>query len=140
MHRFFRLGGKSFLKPPSIAHVQTDGSFKNGLSRTAVILQTNEERRLMKTYIDGEHKNSTESEWASILDGIIFSRTNDQGAVELENDNLGVVHTLKMGRATKEMDRYYSNAIAKEVDKLEWISLRWIPREYNRADRLFRGY
>ena len=94
----------------------------------------------MKTYIDGEHKNSTESEWASILDGIIFSRTNDQGAVELENDNLGVVHTLKMGRATKEMDRYYSNAIAKEVDKLEWISLRWIPREYNRADRLFRGY
>jgi len=121
-----------------MARVQTGGFYKNGLSRTAVILRAEEERILLKTYTDGEHKNSTESEWASILDGIIFSRTNDQGAVELENDNLGVVYSLKMGKATKEMERYYANAIAKEVDQLDWFLLRWIPRAYNLADRLFR--
>ena len=138
MRPFHRIAG--LIRPAVVARVQTDGSYHVGqrLSRTAVILRADDEWRLMKTYMEGEHINSTESEWASILDGIQFSIAKDQGALELENDNQGVIEALIKRRAKKEAERYYLNAILEESADLEWLGIRWIPRELNRADTLFR--
>jgi ribonuclease HI len=138
MRPFHRLTG--LIRPAIVARVQTDGSYHHAqrLSRTAVILQTDGEYRLMKTYMEGEHANSTESEWASVLDGLQFSITKDQGAVEIENDNLAVIEAIIRRRAKKEVERYYLHTILEESADLEWLAIRWIPRELNRADTLFR--
>ena len=138
MRPFHRLTG--LIRPAIVARVQTDGSYHHAqrLSRTAVILQAADEHRLMTTYMEGEHVNSTESEWASVLDGLQFSITKDQGAVEIENDNLAVIEAIIRRRAKKEVERYYLHAILEESADLEWLAIRWIPREFNRADTLFR--
>ena len=127
------------LRPPIVAHVQTDGSFTPQVSRTAALLKTvkGEEYSLLKTYF--EHKNCTHSEWCSVLDGILYSVKKDQGSVELENDCLGVVRALTQKR--RPVDRFAADCYGKiyrEVRGLEHFGIRWIPREMNRADQLFR--
>ena len=126
------------VRPPTVAHVQTDGSFSH-VSRTATILKTiqGEEYSLFRTYF--EHKNSQQSEWCSVLDGIIYSIKKDQGAVELENDCLGVIKALMQKR--QPIDRFSAHCYGKiwrEIRGLEHFGIRWIPREMNRADELFR--
>ena len=127
------------VRPVHIAHVQTDGSFTPQASRTATILKTvqGEEYSLFRTYF--EHKNSQQSEWCSVLDGILYSVKKDQGHIELENDCLGVVRALTQKR--QPLDRFAAHCygkIYKEIRGLEHFGIRWIPREMNRADELFR--
>lgn len=126
------------LRPSKLAHVQTDGSFKE-LSHTGVLLKTTipEEYSLLSTYFD--HKNSTHSEWCSILDGILFSKRKDQGSVELENDCLGVIQALTRKKQPRdELSAYFYSSITKEIRGLDHFGIRWIPREMNKADDLFR--
>jgi hypothetical protein len=137
---FTRIGGTSILKPPVLARAQTDGSYHSAykMSRTAVILHTPEKFMMIRSYLDGEHKNSTESEWASIYDGVVFSNTQGQGSLELENDNLGIIRCLQEGKAAKGLEFDYLYEIMRIADDMEWLGVRWIPREQNRADQLFR--
>lgn len=136
---FTRIGGTSILKPPVLARAQTDGSFHSAykMSRTAVILHTPEKYMMIRSYLDGEHKNSTESEWASIYDGVVFSNTQGQGSLELENDNLDIVNSLQEGKAMKGLQYDYLCEIMQIADNMEWLGIRWIPREQNKADQLF---
>uniref|UniRef100_A0A6C0APJ6 RNase H type-1 domain-containing protein n=1 Tax=viral metagenome TaxID=1070528 RepID=A0A6C0APJ6_9ZZZZ len=138
----FSILTKSGPRPPKVALVQTDGSFSTQyveMSRTAVILRTNEhiDYTLIDTYID--HINSTESEWVSVLSGIEFALKKDQGSVELENDCLPVIKHLIFRKppAKSYLADYYSQ-IFKESRKMEYLGVRWIPRELNKADDLFR--
>jgi ribonuclease HI len=128
------------LRPTRVADIQTDGSFSRGnISRTAVILHTTdlEEYKLMNTYFD--HKNSGESEWCSILNGLRYAIKKDQGSVELENDCLPVIQQLiHRKEPRKEYLAYYYISILKEIKQMDYVSVRWIPREFNRADELFR--
>ena len=124
--------------PPKVARVQTDGSFTS-FSRTAVLLRTTtpEEYTLRSTYLD--HVNSTQSEWCSILDGIIFSKRKDQGSIQLENDCLGVIQALLRNRPPRdELTAHFYTTIFKELRELDYFGIRWIPREMNKADQLFR--
>lgn len=129
-------------RPSRVALVQTDGSFSSqyvDMSRTAVLLKTasHEEYSLVDTYTD--HWNSTESEWASVLNGVRFALKKDQGSVELENDCLPVVkHLIAKQRPAKTYLADYYAAIFKESKKMEYLGVRWIPRELNRADDFFR--
>ena len=128
------------LRPNKVADIQTDGSFSRGnISRTAVILHTSDlqEYKLINTYFD--HKNSGESEWCSILNGLRYAIKKDQGSVELENDCLPVVQQLiHRKQPRKEYLAYYYMSILKEIKQMDYVGLRWIPREFNRADELFR--
>jgi hypothetical protein len=128
----------STLRPPKVAHVQTDGSFKE-LSYTGVLLRTTlpEEYSLLSTYFD--HKNATHSEWCSILDGILFSKRKDQGSVELENDCLPVIQSLASKKQPRDaLSAYFYGSITKEMRDLDHFAIRWIPREMNKADDLLR--
>jgi hypothetical protein len=130
----------SKIRPNSIGYVQTDGSFSRGnVSRTAVILNTcdNVNYSLINTYFD--HNNSNESEWCSVLNGIVYAQKKNQGSVELENDCLPVIkHLITRRPPTKSYLMEYYTAIFREVRHMEYLSIRWIPRELNKADDLFR--
>ena len=128
-------------RPAKVALVQTDGSFSSEflMSRTAVLLKCPDaiEYSLVNTYTD--HMNSIEAEWASVLNGIQFALKKDQGSVELENDCLPVMKHLMFRRppAKSYLGDYYG-AVLKEAKKMEYLGVRWIPRELNRADEFFR--
>jgi ribonuclease HI len=129
---FRALKGK---RSPATILVQTDGSFLHSrMSRTASILFTRSNISMVRTYFD--HVNSTESEWCSILDGLAFSLEKGHGSVELENDCLGVIRAL-MSRRRGPFTEYYDE-IHDTIRKMDYVSVRWIPRELNRADDLFR--
>ena len=130
---------KRFTRPLEIAHLQTDGSFRytDRVSRTASLLLSDEKYTSVKTYFD--HKNSYESEWCSILDGIQMTQSNDVSAISLENDNLGVINALIQKRLPRhDYAAVYYDLILKEVKHMDFVEIRWIPRRLNKADALFR--
>lgn len=125
------------IRPSKVAQVQTDGSFTT-ISHTGVLLRTTkpEDFALRSTYF--EHKNSVQSEWCSVLDGILFSKHKNQGSLELENDCLGVVEGLKRKKQPKDaLCAYFYTSIYREIRELDHFGIRWIPREMNKADELF---
>lgn len=130
---------KKTAKPLSAVLLQTDGSFNHQMqiSRTASILQSRQgELTLSKTYMD--HVSSTEAEWCSILDGLKFAVKKDEGSVEVENDNLGIVDHIIGSKKPPRLFMEYYLQIFREVRGLDYVGIRWIPREMNRADDLFR--
>ena len=129
MRPFVSLKG---IRAPHTQLIQTDGSFKSGISRTACLFPRSREY-MLRTYLD--HRHSADSEWCSVLDGIRLAKELDRGAIFLENDCLGVVQALVSRRPPKHMDYYH--AILDEIRQMDYIGIRWIPRELNRADDLF---
>ena len=130
---------KRFSKPLVLAHLQTDGSFRytDRVSRTAALLKSEETYKSVKTYFD--HQNSYESEWCSILDGIQMTQKNEVSSIKVENDNLGVINSLVQRRPPRhEYAAAYYDLILKEVQQMDYVEMRWIPRRYNKADGLFR--
>ena len=140
IQRFSLLFTRRSVEPMIISSLQTDGSFRynDRISRTACLL--NDEGELfksVKTYFD--HKNSYESEWCSILDGIRMSQANGCGDVQLENDNLSVINCLINERPPAQgyVAKYYTDVLHASRD-MDWLEVRWIPRKLNKADGLFR--
>ena len=126
------------LRPLRPVLIQTDGSFiaHKNVSRTACILTVNTvDYKRMATYFD--HQSHVESEWCSILDGIILATAKGQGSIDLENDNLAVVNSIIHGRRPNKYYDYYWT-ILESIKDFEYVGMRWIPRELNRADELFR--
>lgn len=121
-----------------ITQIQTDGSFRQNISRTAVILTKpkGEVYTLSKTYFT--HKNSHESEWCSVLDGIEYSIKKEAQAIDLENDNQGVINSLTSRRPPKSPYADYFYYIMDLTKEFEYVGVRWIPRAQNKADNLFR--
>jgi ribonuclease HI len=140
LKRFSLLSSKVSIKPNSLGLVQTDGSFRytDRISRTACLLKDEGETyRSVKTYFN--HVNSYESEWASVLDGIRMSQDYTIGCLQLENDNLSVIHCLVNERKPSQAyaAKYY-NDVRAAVKDMDWMEIRWISRKYNKADALFR--
>ena len=135
----FVLVNKSLLYP-AVARIQTDGSYsyKTGISRTAAILTVgSSETRYIKTYVD--HMNSMESEWASLVDGLEYSNKKSLKCLIMENDCLPIISSIVLNKAPTNpifLDYYkYFNSLTTGY---KWLGIRWIPREINQADDLFR--
>lgn len=139
-NKFTVITNKSLFRPEYVALVQTDGSYKYEykISRTAVLYLNSEKPQfLIKTYLD--HTGSHESEWASIIDGIEYAIKKENGSIELENDNLSVIRCLitKTPPLNSILKEYYYHTL--ELSKyMDLLSVRWIPRKFNKADRLFK--
>ena len=86
--------------------------------------------------------SSTEAAWHSILMGLDLALEQGELSVALENDNLGVIHGLVTPETIfrHEYARYYKEEIMKRARHTEYLGARWIPREFNRADKLFKEY
>jgi len=138
---FYSLSKGGFLTPELVSHIQTDGSFgmKYQISRTACLMvdSKKEKRTILNTYLD--HKNSYESEWCSIVDGIDFAIKKKEYTLEIENDNLSVIRCLiNKKRPTQSYAVDYFDYVMDISSKIDYLGIRWIPRELNRADNLFR--
>jgi len=139
---FVQLVSKSLLStviPP--VNIQTDGSYSitnNRISRTAVILTKPNgiNHSIWNTYFD--HANSYESEWRSVLDGLEYSLSKKEKAVKLENDNLSVMNSLIRKEPPAGLYKDYYEYIYDLLQKFDNAAFRWIPREKNKADKLFR--
>jgi lipopolysaccharide biosynthesis glycosyltransferase len=61
------------------------------------------------------------------------------GCLQLENDNLSVIHCLVNERKPSQAyaAKYY-NDVRAAVKDMDWMEIRWISRKYNKADALFR--
>ena len=138
---YMRIGGRMVLPPPILSYVQTDGSFRAATprARIAVIIQppADEEQRYM---FPVDANSSTEAEWASVAIGLSLAVERGSDAVALENDNLGVIRSLIFPKTKlrHEYARYYRDRILVSALETSWTGARWIPREENRADNLFR--
>lgn len=124
-----------------VSHMQTDGSFgmQYKISRTACLMldSKKDSRSLIKTYLD--HKNSYESEWCSVVDGIDFALKKKEYTLEIENDNLSLIKCLiNKKRPTQKYAVDYFDYVMDVSSKIDYLAIRWIPRELNKADDLFR--
>ena len=143
---YIRLVGKHpYGTPPFYAVVQTDGSFYSHTQRTrvAAILKPSLLEHLQKRVRTVENAvSSTEAEWCSVAFGLHLALEEGEQCIALENDNLGVIHGLVTpGTAFRhEYANHYKDQIMRLARKAEYVGVRWIPRELNRADALFKEY
>jgi len=129
--------------PPFYAVVQTDGSFYSHTKRTrvAAILTPSVLNHVQKRVLTVENAaSSTEAEWCSVVFGLHLALEQGEHSVALENDNLGVIHGLITPgtQFRHEYARYYKDQLLKLARNADYVGARWIPRELNRADALFR--
>jgi hypothetical protein len=140
---YIRIGGSTVFQPPLIAQLQTDGSFSQARQprgRAAAYLETAAQNMIYKQLWEVQDAiNSTETEWASVAFGLKFALENDESCVGIENDNFGVIAALiHKSKLRHEYARYYRNTIVDLSKYSEWIGLRWIPRQFNKADKILR--
>jgi ribonuclease HI len=145
---FTRIGGREMIQSatfpgqgrpwsPFFSHVQTDGSFTKKAAATAVLLRKSDNTILQKL-VPIQAESSTEAEWVSVFHGLTFALEHNEQIIALENDDFGVISALITQRALKhEYAKHYRNQIVKLVGSSEWTGVRWIPREYNKADDIF---
>lgn len=138
---FITIRRSSLLQIAEPVHIQTDGSFSprnKNLSRTAVVLIKPDGKKFSLSNIYFDHINSYESEWRSVLDGIEYGLKKKSKSINLENDNLAVMNSLiRREKPSGLYDDYYY-LIMEYINKLEYLGIRWIPRNMNKADKLFR--
>ena len=139
---YMRLGGLNVGTPFMSALLQTDGSFnsKTGLSRVAMLLKSENGMTETKNMVHiSKGVDSTETEWASISQGLLFALDNGERNINIENDNFGVVSNLILRDSVPKQDyaQYYRYIILSTANKTLWTGIRWIPREMNKADALF---
>lgn len=134
---------KGVIRPPVVSLAQTDGSYWSHykIGRKAVHFTNNHNGGSIYTFVNTyyETRNSTEAEWASVADGVLYGSMKCP-AIHLENDNLGVVQKI-IGQAKPKYawEREYRDFIYDIVKHdLEYMTISWIPRELNKADSLFR--
>jgi ribonuclease HI len=139
--RFQYVGGK-VLKPIAPSLVQTVGSFhyNSRSGRVAVALYHN--YQLYTKVMDVQKpQNSYEVEWCAVYSGLLFALRYNVVSINIENDNLGLVKNLLTGKINPKDKPYvndYKKAILDLAKQTQWTGIRWIPREQNRADDLFR--
>lgn len=118
---------------PLATLVQTDGAFyPSRVSKTAVFFPVSKDSY---TAMYTDHKDSTESEWRSVFDGV----QKQAPLLCLENDNLGVISSLLLRKPPKQPYRDYYWGILDSVLEKEFVAMRWIPRRFNKAHSLFRS-
>ena len=115
--------------------VQTDGSYTIAKARTAVLFYKGPWiYGYVGTYED--LLDSTEAEWQSVCNGI---RDAGERTLQVENDNQDVIRSLQTRtRPKKDRHAWQFDEIMDLAKEFESLSVRWIPREQNMADHLFR--
>lgn len=121
--------------------LQTDGSYRKHIGRVAAIL-THPNGRYTNLVHMQSARNSYETEWCSVYNGMLFSLEHNATELTIENDNLGVVQHL-VEFPTKRCPDYvahYKHAIRVLANETKHTGIRWIPRKFNRADDLFHKF
>jgi len=146
MGPYTRIVGKHpYGTPPYYAIVQTGGLYHEYTKKTrvAAILKPSILNHLQKRVFVVENASSlTEAKWHSVLRGLELALEEGETCVALEHDNLSIIHGLitPLMKFRHEYAHYYKKQILSTAKHAEWVGARWIPREFNRADALFKEY
>jgi hypothetical protein len=136
-----KVGGKATSLPPLLAHLQVDGSFGPRRTAAVAVKYVSAARDRSATFTKPVYavENCTEAEWIAIYAGITFALENNEKAMIVENDCLGVIHHLMQRDQVLRRDyaRHWRGEIYKLAGQTEWTGVRWIPRAHNKADELF---
>jgi hypothetical protein len=138
---YIRIGGRHIHPPLILTHVQTDGSYGSFVGpRITAIVKPATARHTFRYVKNITAESPTETEWASIALGLEAAIQLDQTAINIDNDNLGVIGGLlnRDNYLRKEYARYWRSIILNLSAKTDWTGVRWIPRRDNRADDIFR--
>ena len=140
---FRRLGGIAKAAPKTSALLQTDGRFIHAtkFSRVAMILRAEQGGDVyQKMEPIAKAKDSTETEWASVYFGLLFALEKNERNIHIENDNMSVIRGLMLPYCELKHDyaKYHRDQILRNATHTYWSAIRWIPRELNKADALFR--
>ena len=139
---FIRVGGHRIYPPAVLTVVQTDGSFnhRSGSATVAARMTKANEVLVERVFPVYNVESSTEAEWASVYFGLQVATQSKEFSVGLENDNLSVIQHLLVGFKSKPRDYayYYNYKIHDTIQGMDWCGIRWIPRERNKADGLFK--
>jgi hypothetical protein len=139
---FIRVAG-GHLEPLTLATIQTDGSYTPSTrdARATAILTPTKSQHTFRHVQSISAESSTEAKWASVAMGLEFAVTHDERAIGIENDCLSVINTLISPHdmfLRHEYARYWRYRILRQAKGIEWFGIRWIPREQNHADDLFK--
>jgi hypothetical protein len=141
---FVKIAGKSVYRPPIMAHLQVDASYKHHMpdaTRCGLILKSASRRLIYQEVLQlGRVQNATEAEWAGLHAAVEFAVEQNELTVEAENDNLGVISVLitRNYPTRHKYANYYYKRIFELGSQMEWLGVRWIPRSINYADDLLR--
>ena len=139
---FLRLAGRCRYPPPVLSVVQTDGLFRHSNGSAAVAACLVRSGELLEESVSPLRnvECSTEAEWASVYYGLLLAQVNKEWSIGIENDCLGVVGQLLHGtyRTPRPYANHYKGKIIEAASAMDWCGIRWIPKEQNKADRLFR--
>ena len=136
-----KVGGRALFKPAMLAHVQVDGSFgprRQAAVAVKFVAAAGDRSAAFKRPVYAV-ENSTEAEWIAVHTGLMFALENNEKAMVIENDCLGIIHHLMQRDQVLRRDyaRFWRAEIYKLAAETEWTGVRWIPRRLNRADDLF---
>jgi hypothetical protein len=68
-----------------------------------------------------------------------YASKRDEGFLEVENDNLGLVRMLiKEIEPVNPIHYPYYSSIQTQLKNFDYVAIRWIPREMNSAHSIFR--
>jgi hypothetical protein len=141
---FVKIAGKSVYRPPIMAHLQVDASYKHHIpdaTMCGLILKSANRRLIYQEVLQlGRVQNATEAEWAGLHAAVEFAVEQNELTVEAENDNLGVISVLitRNYPTRHKYANYYYKRIVELGSQMEWLGVRWIPRSINYADDLLR--
>jgi hypothetical protein len=140
MMPYMRFAGRMAVQPPFLTLIQTDGSYGRQGARVAACIRHSDSYHIFKYLESIQALNSTETEWASVEMGLRNAIDTGATAVGIENDNLGVVYGLMypVNPLKHTYARHWRSQILELGSGLDWAGIRWIDRNLNEADALFR--
>lgn len=121
------------------AKIQAAGSNINSrISGTALFINKSDGVKCCRLNYYFDYKNSNESEWRSVVDGIAYSLKKEEHSLLLENSSLEVIKCLVNRNRPLGRYIYYYDYIFEMQANFDYLAVRWIPRALNNSHNLLR--
>jgi len=127
--------------PIYYAILQTDVYKYSKFTKVSAVLRPSVHDRFASTIFPIDHyASSSEADWESVASGLEFALEQGEESVAIENHNLHVIHGLIVPgiELRHSYAKYHKQRILRLAEHMEWLGARWIPRDMNHADKLFR--
>jgi ribonuclease HI len=136
------VGGRSVWQPLLSAQLQVNGTFRGDKKGKIAVLLRSADGGKVKSCVKEMHMvtGSKEADWAAVYYGILYGLDNNERSLMVDSDSLAVVYSLYDRTAVphQEYARIYREKIYNVAAETGWTGIRWVPRAYNKADKLFR--
>lgn len=113
--------------------IYCDGSGWNGRESRVAAIRADGKHHILTSF--NVERTNNEMEYLAVLNGLVLAEPGD----EVLTDSQLVVHQLSGKYKIKAIGLRPFYEAASRLASLKEIVVKWIPREQNQADRLFRS-